>query len=95
VHPFFIGGNMGKEKKGSSKTKIRNTASNRIMKIKREIRKYEKKLKKLLARFEEGKSRWKWKGKKKELIEKRQGIVPGSKRHERLEAHIESLRELV
>jgi hypothetical protein len=86
---------MGKGKKSSGKAKIRNIESNRIMRIKREIRNCEKKLKKLLARFEEGKSRWKWKGRKKELVEKRQGIAPNSKRHERLEAHIKSLRGLV
>lgn len=86
---------MAKEKKKSGKAKIRNTASNRIMRIKREVRKCEKKLKKLLTRYEEGKVCWRWKGKKKEPIEWRQGIVPGSKRHERLEAHIKSLRDFL
>lgn len=84
-------------KKGKTgKTKVRNTENNRVRKIKAEIHKCEKKLKKLLARFEDGKKRWKWKGRKvKEPINKLQGIAPNSKRHEKLNAHISSLKKMV
>lgn len=85
---------MGKEK--SKKLKIHNVERNRIRRIKMEIKKCEKRLKKLLARFAESKKRWKWKGRKKtEPIDKLQGIAPKSERHERLEAHIKGLRALV
>ena len=90
---MVTGKTKGKSKSG--KLKIRNEASNRIRRIKSEINKCEKKLNKLLARFSEGKKRWKLKGKKKEPIDKLQGIAPGSKRHERLEAHISFLKALV
>ena len=89
---------MAGKTKGKSKSgelKVRNIERNRVRRIKAEIHRCEKKLKKLLAMFSEGKKRWKLKGKNKELIDKPQGIAPGSKRHERLEAHIKNLRALV
>jgi ribosome-associated translation inhibitor RaiA len=69
-----------------------------MTKIKAEIKKCEKKLKKLLALHEDGKQRWKLdrKGRRVELkISKTQGIIKGSKRHEKLLAHIEKLKSQV
>lgn len=67
-----------------------NHASNRIMKIKREIKKAEKKMEKLLQLFKKNKQR-----DCGDTIRKVQGIKEGSKRHINLQEHISTLKGLL
>jgi hypothetical protein len=88
---------MGKKGK-TKKTKNYNAIENKTRKIKAEVKKYEKKLQKLLNLHEEGKLRWKLdrKGQRTDLIPtKTQGIIKSSKRHNGLVAHIERLKAQV
>ena len=83
---------MAKGKGKSNKLKIRNIESNRVRRIKLEIRKCEKKMEKLLRLYTEGKKRWKLQGGEKVETNKLQGIMPDGKRHKALLAHIEELK---
>ena len=64
-----------------------NFSSNRICRIKAEIKKAEKKMKKLLRLFTDGKPRH-----CRDTVRKTQGMVAGSQRHKNLQAHISMLK---
>jgi len=84
--------------KKAKKAKPFNAPMNKLRRIRKEAKKYQKKLEKLLRLHEEGKQRWATdkNGNRVGLkIPKTQGIIPGSKRHERLVAHIEELKSRV
>ena len=87
---------MAKEKK--KKLKHCDTASNKRDRIKREIKKAQKKLEKLLKLHTEGKKRW-TRDRKGNKIDRKdnktQGIISGSKRHKGLLEHITQLKSQV
>jgi hypothetical protein len=64
-----------------------NFATNRVRRIKMEIRKTERKMEKLLRLFREGKQR-----SSGDAVRKIQGIKEGSQRHKNLQSHISVLR---
>lgn len=84
--------------KKAKKIKAFNAPANKQRRIKKEIKKYQKKLDKLLRLHKEGRQRWTTnrKGDKIGLkVPKTQGIISGSKRHEGLLAHINNLKSQV
>jgi len=76
----------------AKKGKIRNIEGNRIRRIKREIKRCEGKMLKLLKLHEEGKKRWKFVDGEKVELNKTQGLIDGCKRHEALHTHIKFLK---
>ena len=74
-------------KKKQHKIGHANYLDNKNRRLKTEVNKAIKKMEKLLRLFEEGRPR-----NSSDIVRKIQGIKSGSKRHERLQAHISFLK---